>query len=61
MAGGVFVGRTANEDRVKSLDLSGYTVLAFAMHGPLRRQFQQTAQTNARPLIAESGPNTKGR
>ncbi len=39
-AGGVFVGRTANEDQIKSLDRSGYKMLAFAMHGLLRRQFQ---------------------
>ncbi len=43
LADGVIVGRTAKEDQIKSLDLSGYKVLAFATHGLLRRQFQQTA------------------
>ena len=33
MAGGVFAGRTANEDQIESLDRSGYKLLAFAAHG----------------------------
>ncbi|MBW1799540.1 MAG: hypothetical protein JRJ85_02310 [Deltaproteobacteria bacterium] len=37
--GGIFLGEAASEGRVKSMDLSGVKVLAFATHGPCRENW----------------------
>ena len=55
-AGSVFLGRQANEDRIKSMDLSGYKVLAFASHGLVPGDLDGLVQ----PALAFSSPKVTG-
>ena len=52
----VFLGRRANEGVVKSLDLSGYKVLAFATHGLVPGDLDGLTQ----PALALSAPDVAG-
>jgi CHAT domain-containing protein len=52
----VFVGRNANERTVKSLDLAGYRVLAFATHGLVPGDLDGLTQ----PALALSAPAVAG-
>ena len=52
----VFLGRDANEDTVKTLDLSGYKVLAFATHGLVPGDLNGLTQ----PALALSAPAVAG-
>ena len=52
----VFLGRRANEGMVKSLDLSGYKVLAFATHGLVPGDLDGLTQ----PALALSSPTVAG-
>ena len=50
----VFIGRDANETRVKTMDLNGYKVLAFATHGLVPGDLDGLSQ----PALALSAPET---
>ena len=52
----VFLGARANEDTVKSLDLSGYKVVAFATHGLVPGDLDGLTQ----PALALSAPAVAG-
>ncbi|MCS5573689.1 MAG: CHAT domain-containing protein, partial [Pseudomonadales bacterium] len=52
----VFFGEAANEVRVKSLDLSGYKVIAFATHGLIPGDLDGLVQ----PALALSAPEVVG-
>ena len=52
----VFLGRDANEGQIKSLDLSGYKVLAFATHGLVPGDLNGLTQ----PALALSSPKVSG-
>ncbi|MDP6786174.1 MAG: CHAT domain-containing protein [Rhodospirillales bacterium] len=52
----VFLGRQANEGTVKSMDLSGYKVLAFATHGLVPGDLNGLTQ----PALALSAPGVSG-
>ncbi|MHA1108680.1 MAG: CHAT domain-containing protein, partial [Alphaproteobacteria bacterium] len=52
----VFTGAAASEDRVKSMKLSGYRVLAFATHGLVPGNLDGLTQ----PALALSGPKVTG-
>lgn len=54
----IFLGKAASEDQIKSLDLSGVKVLAFATHGLLPGELDGLSQ----PALALSAPEvTEGR
>jgi len=52
----VFLGKQANEGTVKSMDLSGYKVLAFATHGLVPGDLNGLTQ----PALALSAPGVTG-
>ena len=52
----VFVGKDANEEVVKTLDLSGYRVLAFATHGLVPGDLNGLRQ----PALAMTSPHIAG-
>jgi CHAT domain-containing protein len=52
----VFLGRRANETTIKSLDLSGFKVLAFATHGLVPGDLNGLTQ----PALALSSPQVTG-
>ena len=52
----VFTGAEASEERVKSMNLSGYRVLAFATHGLIPGDLDGLTQ----PALALSGPKVTG-
>ncbi|MCH7486503.1 MAG: CHAT domain-containing protein [Proteobacteria bacterium] len=52
----VFLGREANEGRIKSMDLSGYKVLAFATHGLVPGDLDGLVQ----PALAFTSPEVSG-
>ena len=52
----VFLGKQANEGTVKSMDLSGYKVLAFATHGLVPGDLNGLTQ----PALALSAPGVSG-
>ncbi len=52
----VFIGQAANEEAVKSLDLSGYKVLAFATHALVPGELDGLTQ----PALALSAPEVAG-
>ena len=52
----VFLGRDANEDHIKSLDLSGVKVLAFATHGLVPGDLDGLVQ----PALAFTSPQVTG-
>ena len=52
----VFLGKRANEGTVKSMDLSGYKVLAFATHGLVPGDLDGLTQ----PALALSAPDVAG-
>ncbi len=52
----VFVGKAATEDRIKSMDLSGYKVLAFATHGLVPGDLNGLRQ----PALAFTSPKVAG-
>ena len=52
----VFIGKEANEGRVKSMTLSGYKVLAFATHGLVPGDLNGLTQ----PALALSSPKVAG-
>ena len=52
----VYLGRGANEDRVKTMDLSAYRVIAFATHGLVPGDLPGLDQ----PALALSAPNVAG-
>jgi CHAT domain-containing protein/predicted negative regulator of RcsB-dependent stress response len=52
----VFTGESANESRVKTMDLSGYRVIAFATHGLVPGDLNGLTQ----PALALSAPDVAG-
>jgi len=56
LARDVFIGKNANEGRVKSMTLSGYKVLAFATHGLVPGDLNGLTQ----PALALSSPAVVG-
>lgn len=52
----IFLGRRATEGRVKSMDLSGYNVIAFATHGLVPGDLNGLTQ----PALALSAPQVSG-
>ena len=56
LTGSVFLGRAANEGQIKSLDLSGYKVLAFATHGLVPGDLNGLTQ----PALALTSPKVAG-
>jgi CHAT domain-containing protein len=52
----VFTGKDANEDQVKTMELSGYKVLAFATHGLVPGDLNGLTQ----PALALSAPEVAG-
>jgi CHAT domain-containing protein len=56
LARDVFTGELANESRVKTMDLSGYRVIAFATHGLVPGDLNGLTQ----PALALSAPNVAG-
>ena len=52
----VFLGREANEDRIKTMNLSGYKVLAFATHGLVPGDLNGLVQ----PALALTSPQVSG-
>jgi CHAT domain-containing protein len=56
LASDVFLGSRANEDSVKTLDLSGYKVVAFATHGLVPGDLNGLTQ----PALALSAPDVAG-
>jgi CHAT domain-containing protein len=52
----VFLGKSASEEQVKSLDLSGFKVLAFATHGLLPGELDGLSH----PALALSSPEVTG-
>ncbi len=52
----VFLGQNASEDVIKTMDLSGYKVLAFATHGLIPGELDGLTQ----PALALSAPNITG-
>jgi CHAT domain-containing protein len=52
----VFTGKSANEDQVKTMELSGYKVLAFATHGLVPGDLNGLTQ----PALALSAPGVAG-
>ncbi|TMQ19427.1 MAG: CHAT domain-containing protein, partial [Candidatus Rokuibacteriota bacterium] len=52
----VFVGARANEETVKTLDLAGYRVIAFATHGLVAGDLEGLTQ----PALALSAPDVAG-
>ena len=56
LTGDVFLGKRANEDAVKTMDLSGYKIVAFATHGLVPGDLDGLNQ----PALALSAPGVSG-